>query len=397
MNYSIYLYGNFGSGYTQYPSEESTETLFKEFFANAKSKTQIAIHRDCDLMFYSYIWKLWGKRFIGICLVINRGMLSNAKGLLRILEDAVAKSAAEGILFSFDTKGGITSAIKSYAGNEESVSGFCNLISTKIREAINGKSLNFADLPDLNYSISSDSVMEFAYEDSDDAILASSYTYGFTYVHSMLPAHCEKMAEYKRVLSILGKENADLREYINNQKKVIIERKLKPGGLFGRLFGGSNKLSEECDSLKQKLNTLDSSLKDKDKLIKKLIDHIGIPIIIDDIQLCNLSPKGDILSGYYTEIYSEKLYYLSPKIKYTILCPEKIIPIIFEFLDSKGKRIYHTTFNINGELKESVTFNGGFGFDRTSWLPPGQYSLNLSLENKLLYHKEVVIYSIKEK
>ena len=397
MNYSIYLYGNFGSGYTQYPSEESTETLFKEFYANAKSKTQIAIHRDGDLMFYSYIHKLWGKRFIGICLVINRGMLSNAKVLLRICEDAIAKSATEGILFSFNTKGEITPSVNAYAGNEESVSGFCNLISTKIREAVNSKTLNFVDLPDLNYSISSDSVMEFAYEDSDDAIFASSYTYGFTYVHSMLPAHCEKMTEYKRILSILGKENADLKEYINNQTKVIIERKLKPGGLFGRLFGGSNKLSEECDSLKQKLNTLDSSLKDKDKLIKKLIYRIDTPIIIDSVQLCNLSPKGDVLSGYSKQIYSEKLYYLSPKIKYTILRPEKIIPIILEFLDSKGKRIYHTSFNINGELKESVTFNGGFGFDRTSWLPPGQYSLNLSLENKLLYHKDVVIYSIKEK
>ena len=206
MNYSIYLYGNFGSGYTQYPSEESTETLFKEFYANAKSKTQVAIHRDGDLMFYSYIYKLSEYQFIGICLVINHAMLTNVKELFRIFEDVIAESASENRLFMFDTSGNIISTTVYFAGNEKQISYFCNLLSETIREALDNGLMRMVDLPGIDYSVSVDSSKSFSYEyleeeiDPDAEIFSASHTYGFTYIYSSHPSHSEKMEVYRDVI-----------------------------------------------------------------------------------------------------------------------------------------------------------------------------------------------------
>lgn len=206
MNYSIYLYGNFGSGYTQYPFEESTETLFKEFYANAKSKTQVAIHRDGDLMFYYYIYKLSEYQFIGICLVINHAMLTNVKELFIIFEDVIAEAASENKLFMFDSSGDIIPIIEHYAGNEQQISYFCNMLSKFIWNEFDYGLMNLVDLPGIDYSVSGDSIKSFSYEDleeeidSDAEILSASHTYGFTYIYSSRPSHSVKMEVYKEIV-----------------------------------------------------------------------------------------------------------------------------------------------------------------------------------------------------
>ena len=215
MNYSIYLYGNFGSGYTQYPSEESTETLFKEFYANAKSKTQIAIHRDGDLMFYSYIYKLSEYQFIGISLVINHAMLTNVMELFEIFEDAIAEAASENKLFMFDSSGNIIPIIFDYAPYKQQMSYFCDLLSESIREALDNGLMRMVDLPGIDYSVSVDSSKSFSYEDleevidPDEEILSASHTYGFTYIYSSRPSHSEKMDVYRDVIKESGTKKSE--------------------------------------------------------------------------------------------------------------------------------------------------------------------------------------------
>ena len=234
MNYSIYLYGNFGSGYTQYPSEESTETLFKEFYANAKSKTQVAIHRDGDLMFYSYIYKLCEGQFVGISLVINHAMLTNVMELFRIFEDVIAESASENRLFMFDTSGNIISTTVYFAGNEKQISYFCNLLSETIRDALDNGLMKMLDLPGIDYSVSGDSCKSFSYEDleeeidSDEEILSASHTYGFTYIYSSRPTHSEKMEVYRDVFKESGTKKS---EPIKPEKA-----KISTGGIILRIL-----------------------------------------------------------------------------------------------------------------------------------------------------------------
>ena len=55
MNNSVYIFGNLSKGYTQYPDENFSAAIFQKFYTKVKATTQIAIHRDGNLMYYAYI------------------------------------------------------------------------------------------------------------------------------------------------------------------------------------------------------------------------------------------------------------------------------------------------------------------------------------------------------
>ena len=57
MNISVYLFGEFSVGYSQYPNDYA-KIIFESFAKSAQATTQITIHRDGDLMYYGYIRKM---------------------------------------------------------------------------------------------------------------------------------------------------------------------------------------------------------------------------------------------------------------------------------------------------------------------------------------------------
>ena len=54
MNASIYVFGKFNNGYSQFPDDYSS-SIFETFHKHAKSVTQLSIHREGNLMYYGYI------------------------------------------------------------------------------------------------------------------------------------------------------------------------------------------------------------------------------------------------------------------------------------------------------------------------------------------------------
>ena len=89
MNVTVYLFGEFLGGYMQYP-DDYTSKIFQNFQANAKMTTQIAIHRDGNLMYYGYIRKLEKDRYIGFCVVLNGLVLVRIDGLFTLFENITA-------------------------------------------------------------------------------------------------------------------------------------------------------------------------------------------------------------------------------------------------------------------------------------------------------------------
>lgn len=53
MNSSVYIFGNLRNGYVQYPDDYAQEVL-GSFAIKSKSKTQVIVHRDKNLMYYGY-------------------------------------------------------------------------------------------------------------------------------------------------------------------------------------------------------------------------------------------------------------------------------------------------------------------------------------------------------
>ena len=86
MNVSIYIFGEFAAGYSQYPQDYTT-AIFKQFNSKAKSQTQLCIHRDGDLIYYAYIRKLSEQKYIGLCAVLNGMMFSDVQTVFNCLNN----------------------------------------------------------------------------------------------------------------------------------------------------------------------------------------------------------------------------------------------------------------------------------------------------------------------
>ena len=132
MNATVYLFGEFNSGYTQYP-DDYTSAIFNQFHKNAKSTTQIAIHRDGNLIYYGYIRKLEQERYIGLCVVLNGLLLTRIDGLFSLFENTISGLVTKGLLIHFNEQGDIVTKVEKLYLNKEEV----GLLNESLRAGFN--------------------------------------------------------------------------------------------------------------------------------------------------------------------------------------------------------------------------------------------------------------------
>ena len=215
MNISVYLFGDFGSGYTQYPNDY-THTIFETFHKNTKATTQIVIHRENELMYYGYIRKLEDGGYIGICAIINGLMITKFDSLFSIFERIIESMVMDEYLIHFNDNGEIISKIGLLYENKEEI----DLIITNLQTSFNSLESVSEQLPPVNYSISKDSVKSFSIQDDEAEIVKSSYTFGYTVIYKS-----EEANRYKVALAKKDDEIAKLKDSISNLEDKISELK----------------------------------------------------------------------------------------------------------------------------------------------------------------------------
>lgn len=128
VNSSIYIFGSFDNGYTQYPDNYANE-IYQNFFAQARSKSQIVIHRDKELMYYGYIRQLDKySQYIGFCVLLNGMMLTNISSLFTVFENAIAEMVSHRDIIAFNEQGDIVSTTNSLANKLQEVNAVTAII-----------------------------------------------------------------------------------------------------------------------------------------------------------------------------------------------------------------------------------------------------------------------------
>ena len=223
MNLSVYLFGDLGSGYTQYP-DDYTNTIFETFYKNAQAITQIGIHREGDLMYYGYIRKLEESNYIGLCAIVNGKLIHQVDSIFSIFEGVIESMVRNGYLIHFNDKGDITAKLNQLYENEEEI----NLITSNIQSSFNRIESASKDLPPVSYSTSKDSVKSFSTQDDESEIIKSSYTNGYTFIYKSKGFNTTQMNSYKTVITQKDNEISALREECTNIEaiyKAIISKK----------------------------------------------------------------------------------------------------------------------------------------------------------------------------
>lgn len=211
MNVSTYIFGNFKE-YTQYPNDY-TKSIFQTFLKNANSSTQLAIHRDDNLMYYSYIRKTDNNQLFGICFVINSLMIININELIDYFENTFSNLIAKGNLVQFNEKGDVITEIIDL--NEKK-----HEIQTIIESLRNGfQRLNnyTVTLPAVNNAIPKNTIKKLSLDDKIDDIIFASHSYSYTLVPKGNDIDTNQTNSYRQILKKINKE----KEELANQKEKI--------------------------------------------------------------------------------------------------------------------------------------------------------------------------------
>lgn len=222
MNISFYLFGDLSSGYTQYPNDH-TKSIFEKFFQNSQATTQVAIHRDGDLVYYGYIRKLEDNNYIGLCTVVNGKIITQIVPLFTIFERVIENMVRNGYLIYFDENGEIVSKVGKLYENREEI----DLITESIKSSFDRLEGSSRKLPAVNYSVGKDSIKSFSIQDSEDDIIKSSYTNGYTFIYKSKGYNTAQMNSYKGVIVRKEKEINTLQEECDKLKGQVASLKNK--------------------------------------------------------------------------------------------------------------------------------------------------------------------------
>lgn len=179
MNVSIYIFGEFAAGYSQYPQDYTT-AIFKQFNSKAKSQTQLCIHRDGDLIYYAYIRKLSEQKYIGLCAVLNGMMFSDVKTVFELFEQQITGMISRGDLIFFNSQGDITTNVTQLHLCRSTIEQLQNALRSQLDR------LPIIPLPAVSFGVSKDSVKEFIMDESTSNIIDASAKYGYTFINSAL-------------------------------------------------------------------------------------------------------------------------------------------------------------------------------------------------------------------
>lgn len=401
MNSSAYIFGQLSSGYTQYPDESTSSLIFQKFYLNAKATTQIAIHRDGDLMYYAYIRKLDTNKYLGLCVLLNGIEATHFDGIFSFFEGVVSKLLTKGYLIKFDEFGNIIPNTERLYMKREEV----EIVIATLVHGFDNNRFVFKKLPSINYSVNKDSIKEFTIKDNQEDIIKSSHTNGFTYVYKSEGFNTAQMNSYQGVLSKISKENDSLKKENEQLKDEITKVKQQKKQfqyvilLFIAIIGCCigiywlndslnstqneleeanntilskeaviNEKSTEISGLKSQIGELQSSLSNEKKQREKTENELeslrnsissSIPLLITDIEIANVYNDGTFETNYGNIIYASNSMYLKPRITYTGI------------RNGDNITLYAKLYGISGTLQKGSSSPNGYTFSSSFTISEG--------------------------
>ena len=281
MNIAVYLFGKFNNGYTQYP-DDYTKSKFQNFNLNAKSATQIAIHREENLMYYGYVRKLEHGHYIGFCVIINGLMLTKFDRLFSLYENMISTLVTNGQLIKFNEQGNIVTSVDRLYMNRDEI----DFVTDTFRAGFAGQKNTFKPLPPVSYGMSKDSSQSLSVEDDIENIIKSTHSYGYTYIYKSRDFDTTQLNSYKGVLNRLYNEKIDLVKRFDGltyeHEKTIKQKKqyrsvailflLVLGCLIGIFYLNNNLKSttNDLNDAHKTINSQNNSINDKNSHIVSL-------------------------------------------------------------------------------------------------------------------------------
>ncbi len=257
MNISVYAFGQFENGYSQYP-DDYTGDIFTKFYKHSKAKTQIAIHRDGSLMYYAYIRKLEQDRYIGLCAVLNNQMLTRIDSLFGMFENVFTGMVAKGQIIQFNEQGDIVTRTSMLYMEKADIDELTAVISANFDRQ------ETTSLPPIDYSVANDSTMDYTINDNATDIINSTAKNGFTYIYKSEGYDTAELKTYQGHLNKLNQTNNELKKKNDAIQERYNDLQEKQQSLYDT-NNQLNKTNQTLNSQKENLTRENSELSQEKK------------------------------------------------------------------------------------------------------------------------------------
>ena len=223
MKAEVYIFGNFASGYSQYP-DNYTHKLFEQIGKTRKSESEIIYHRAGSLTYYIYTREISKKdnTFIGLCYVFNDVFIKDFESLFSVFEDVITIIVAKGGIIEFTKDGKLSTKINQLYTHTEELQRTTDYLNSKI--SLLNKHIE--KLPPLNLATSKLEWKEFTYKDKEE-IKSAILEYSNVRISKGENYNTEALTSYSNILSALNKEKDTALQTITKQKQEITDLKKK--------------------------------------------------------------------------------------------------------------------------------------------------------------------------
>ena len=414
-----YIFSYVSGNYQQYTSDHS-EAFIKQCCIYCKDTHQIAIHRDGNLMYYSYFYKKNASSIYGLSVVCGEVCL-NLKWLYEYLQKTLEASANKGVLFNYDKQGQIRKNVVSFATEAAEIDN----IFRDIKDDLERRPLFWEQLPPEDLSVPLTSKISLAFNDDDKAKITEALRHYHNVVVTMentLPSSFSQTivrlnAEKEQLLvqkNGLETEIGALKRQKKQYKWVIILSLLVAVGLIAIVFFNQNvnelrsvlsirdvsidSLNTVISNKNQAISTQEDIINRKDTELTKLkgvLDSISVrmPIFVSGMSVKN---EGE---DYGETIYSKNTTYIYPKLEgYGLI--DGTIELFVKFYSPDGLRTYSESpsgytysdkISLNKHQNNTI-FLSGYGNKAKGTWKSGSYRIEVWHDGKLLYEKNFTVY-----
>lgn len=271
-----YIFSLISDSYQQYTSDH-TETFLKYYCKNCQDEHQITIHRDGNLMYYSYLFKSGNSETYGLCSTCGEVCL-NLQWLLEFYKKTIEEASAKGILFSFDNSGRIHKQASSFSSEAAEADNLFRYI----KEYLESQPQYWEKLPPEDLSVPLDSSIRFSLkEDQSKEIIEATRHYHnivITSENTVPSSFSETVRRLNSEKSQLAEKKNALESEINilkRQKKqyklvILLSMMLAVGILAIIIFTQNvNELQDTVQDKEQAITSLNSDISNFQSLVDK--------------------------------------------------------------------------------------------------------------------------------
>lgn len=167
INSSTYFFWKSEKGYYQFPMDFN-EDLFKSYSDTFNSDSQIVVHRNTNLMYYTYMRKVTesDSHYIGISIVINGLETNSINSLFRLFEKIFEKIVVEEKILFYNNEGIIEFKDLVINSNID----YLDSLTLLIKEYVNQGRNSFNEILPINYSIGIDDYSIISIDEGDVAV-----------------------------------------------------------------------------------------------------------------------------------------------------------------------------------------------------------------------------------